>query len=343
MMGSFGTQLELVTDRQSPAGPAPAAITVAIVNNMPDAAFRATERQFCRLIEAASQGMTVNLKFFALPQAARSAAVSAHIDQYYEDYESLEDAAPDGLIVTGAKPAAARLRDDPFCEPIARLVEWAVDCAVPGIWSCMAAHVAVLHLDGIERQPLARKISGLYECRLRNRAYQIQHGLPATWTVPHSRINGLAENQLISRGYAILSKSSEAGIDVFSRKQGALQLFFQGHPEYDGDTLLREYRRDAKAFLLGETDDLPAAPAHCFDRTSVAQLTMLSQLARQTRNLSLLDNLDTLIQAQPAENSWFPVARRIYTNWLAYIACRGQGSQLAPAFSHERSLAHFAA
>jgi homoserine O-succinyltransferase len=324
MMDALGTRLGAHWDdhpyvAQKPFG---RAITVAIINNMPDPALRTTERQYCRLIETASRGMTVNLKFYAVPDMGRSATARAHIAQYYEDYQELGETPLDGVIVTGAKPSAEDLHEDPFCDPIAKLVDWAIDCSVPGIWSCLASHVAVLHLDGIQRQPLPKKMSGVFECHIRQRAYPVLHGLPGSWRVPHSRLNGLPECQLKSHGYAILSKSAEAGVDLFSRKQGALQLFFQGHPEYEELTLLREYQRDFKTYLLGETDTLPAIPMHFFNRNTTAQLLRLSRVARQTRNLGLLECVNTLVHAQAPVNQWFTGASRIYSNWLSYIACR---------------------
>ena len=45
-------------------------ITIGLVNNMPDAALEATERQFTDLIRAATPNAVVLLKLFALPEAA---------------------------------------------------------------------------------------------------------------------------------------------------------------------------------------------------------------------------------------------------------------------------------
>ena len=56
-----------------------------------------------------------------------------------------------------------------------------------------------------------------------------------------------------------------AGVDAFAKQDGSFFLFFQGHPEYDADTLLREYRRDVARFLGGERDDYPAMPHGYFD------------------------------------------------------------------------------
>src|SRR5579864_2571933 len=124
-------------------------IVVALVNNMPDAALRTTERQFRELLTAASQGRDVRLVLFALPDIARSAAASAHIAAHYRDISELWGSRVDGLIVTGTEPRVPVLDDEPYWPALTRLVGWAENHTGSTIWSCLAAHAAVLHTDGI--------------------------------------------------------------------------------------------------------------------------------------------------------------------------------------------------
>ena len=56
-----------------------APLVIGLVNNMPDLALRATERQFCALLSAASHDFVVRLKLFTLPNIPRSDATLAHI------------------------------------------------------------------------------------------------------------------------------------------------------------------------------------------------------------------------------------------------------------------------
>jgi len=295
-------------------------LTIAVINNMPDSALRGTERQFCRLLDAASPGMLVQLKFYSPPQLPRGLMARAHIALYYEDFATLEQNPPDGIIVTGAEPTARYLEDDPIWAPISRLVEWAVDCSIPGIWSCLASHVAVRYLDGIERHALPRKLSGVFNCGIQRRSYQVTHGLPASWRIPHSRMNGLLERELLTHGYAILSKSSEVGVDMFCRKQGALQLFFQGHPEYEPDALPAEYRRDFRRYLTGTRDVLPQVPRNCLPADKAAALSRLATQATRMRDPDLLSQVDAVLADLAPEHHWFTPASQIYMNWLLYLA-----------------------
>ena len=51
----------------------------------------------------------------------------------------------------------------------------------------------------------------------------------------------------------MLTRSADAGVDTFIKQRKKLFVFFQGHPEYESDTLLREYRRDMGRYFRGET------------------------------------------------------------------------------------------
>ena len=73
-------------------------------------------------------------------------------------------------------------------------------------------------------------------------------------------------------GYRLLTRSAAAGADAFVREEqgGSLFVFFQGHPEYETDTLAREYRRDVGRFLRGEREHYPAAPEGYFNDAATA-------------------------------------------------------------------------
>ncbi len=55
-------------------------------------------------------------------------------------------------------------------------------------------------------------------------------------------------------GYQILTESHDAGVELFVKERRNRLLFFQGHPEYDTQTLGREYVRDVRRYLHGERE-----------------------------------------------------------------------------------------
>src|SRR5258708_28432463 len=196
-------------------------LTIGLVNNMPDKALKSTERQFRELLESAAGGMPFALRVFSFPDLPRTIDGRRHVAEHHEPIENLWDSELDGLIVTGAAPVAAALDREPCWPTLTRLVEWAERHTRSTIWSCLAAHAAVRHLDGIERRPLAAKLSGVYECRKVD-DHPLLGVLPARWTTPHSRYNELPEAELRARGYRILSRSRAVGADVFIKRCASL-------------------------------------------------------------------------------------------------------------------------
>src|SRR5277367_4067044 len=139
-------------------------ISIGLINNMPDAALEATERQFRAVLASASDGMTVRLSLYALTDVPRAEAGKRHIEEFYSSVEELWDTHLDGLIVTGAEPRTANLIDEPYWESLARVPEWACDHTQSTIFSCLAAHAAVLQMDGIGRRKSDNKHFGVFEC-----------------------------------------------------------------------------------------------------------------------------------------------------------------------------------
>jgi homoserine O-succinyltransferase len=296
-------------------------LVIGFVNNMPDAALRATERQFHSLLAAASLNRTIRVRHFTLPSYPRSAEGSSYIEQHYEDLAALWPGGIDGLIVTGAEPRAARLSDEPYWGALTRLIDWADEHAVSTIWSCLAAHAAVLHLDGIERRRLPAKLSGVYTCATVDN-HPVVASVPALWRVPHSRYNGLSDELLIARGYQILSRSSTAGANLFIKRRSGLEIFFQGHPEYELDTLMREYRRDVARFLAGETNDYPVTPSDYFTSEAADDFAAFRERVLRNRAPGLMAGFPGPCLRDQVSNSWRAGAVRIYENWIEYLAAR---------------------
>jgi homoserine O-succinyltransferase len=301
-------------------------LTIGLVNNMPDSALKATERQFMRLVQAASGGTRVNFHCFSLSSVTRSKQAREHINHDYADIADLDRLRIDGLIVTGAEPVAANLPDEPFWNELTEIVDWARTNTCSTIWSCLAAHAAVKHLDGIDRHRLNEKCSGVYDCSKASDDW-LTRGLPATLKVSHSRYNELRENELGAKGYEILTCSDIAGVDIFARQLESRFIFFQGHPEYDASSLQREYMRDLARFLSGERDSYPNIPVGYFDAATVAELEAFEQRARAKRDPMLAAELPGLtlrpdIAAGAAANA-------IFRNWLGFL--REEAREPAPS------------
>lgn len=302
-------------------------ISVGFVNNMPDAAHEATERQFVDLIRLAAAETVVRLKLFVLPSVPRGIAARQQIESRYHDVAGLWDTALDGLIVTGTEPRAKDLKDEPYWDALAQVVDWARDNTASTIWSCLAAHAAVLHADGIERLPLADKLHGVFDCEA-VASHPMTSDAAQGLRVPHSRYNGLPERSLAASGYRILTRSPVAGVDMFARQDKSFHLFLQGHPEYQTTTLLREYRRDAMRYLRQERATYPVLPEGYFDAEATAIANAFRARAFADRGEYLIAEFPIGALQAGLESPWRSCAIGIYAKWIAYL--RGRKAERRP-------------
>jgi homoserine O-succinyltransferase len=316
--------------------PADGSIRIGLINNMPDAAFKATERQFVSLLDAASESIEIQLWLYTLPSIPRTESIVRRAASHYSSVETLWNTGHggldglDGLIVTGKDPVTADLRDEPCWEMMSQVIAWASENTHSTVWSCLAAHAAVLHTDGIRRRRSGDKQFGVFECA-RVCEHPVLDGAPLRFNTPHSRWNGVGTEELEARGYRVLARTADAGadagVDTFVKEGKSLFVFFQGHPEYESDTLLREYRRDVERYLRGETSAHPGIPRGYFDSVTERALAALRENAMSGADGELRAHLATTLKTSAIENTWSGTAARIYRNWLEQILLRKNASQ----------------
>ncbi len=302
---------------------AAAGVTVGLINNMPDSALEATERQFADLVRAGAQGIAVRLLLYSIPEVPRGEATRRGMAGRYRDVSELWDANLDGLIVTGTEPKTRNLKDEPYWQTLTRVIGWARDHTASTIWSCLAAHAAVLHTDGIERRPFREKLSGVFDCASAG-AHPITRALSLPLRIPHSRNNDLSETALKAAGYQILTRSEEAGVDMFARQERSFHLFLQGHPEYEPGSLLREYRRDVGRYLRGEREHYPAMPRGYFDPGAAALLDAFRARALAERRGDLIASFPTQALEDALVGGWRSSAVAIYAKWFEFLKGRKQ-------------------
>ncbi len=292
-------------------------MTIGLVNNMGDEALKVTERQFSDLIGASSDDIDVELRLFALKRTPRSPRALEYIRSRYEPASAAMDGELDALIITGAQPRAARLSDESYWEELIELIDWAKDHTASTILSCLAAHAAVLHLDGVERRPLKEKCTGVFSFPAqRDHSFVGKQGRARL--IPHSRYNGLSQSDLERAGYDVLTSSPEHGVDSFTKSFGSRFIFLQGHPEYDANSLAREYRRDMGRYLRRETDRGPARPKGYFTADAEAELDALELQAR--KDPSCLEDLSRIDALAPAEPQWRGASLSFFRSWINMIA-----------------------
>jgi len=306
-------------------------VTVALVNNMPDAAFVDTEDQFRRALTAGAGGARIDLRLYAIREVPRSEATAALIQERYSALEELFEEAPDALIVTGTEPLQATLPYEPYWASLARLLKWAAESVPTTLLSCLAAHASVLLFDGIERRALRVKVSGVYSGIVhrpgrpahggstRDRPVCLTHALtrflPArcwrrvieSWWTPSAilvagpLLAGCAANPCLS--YARVTPNTARSACCAST--GATCV---GTSLDVGSSLTR-------AFLMAIYPRTPRSACWLFAR--------LAADARWTR-VSCGMPFRTMKLLLGSRNSWSMASTRLYSNWLAEVGPRRQ-------------------
>jgi len=313
--------LDIEPPRNAVTGIESETVVIGLINNMPDSALEGTEAQFKGLLSAAAGDRTVRLRLASLPEVPRGPGARARIADRYWTLEQLWAQAPDAIIVTGTEPKTAVLSDEPYWQHLVELIEYADANLISSVWSCLAAHAAVLYLDGIPRRRLTVKRSGVFDQRV-VLEHALTEALGPQIRVPHSRWNNLAADALGAAGYGMLTQSVEGDADLFIKQRRSLFVFFQGHPEYEDRTLLKEYQRDIGRFISGEYPQYPPVPPGYF---SPEGLTLVEEFARRLRAGELDNPLAAFPFAALAASlkpTWMAPAAQIYKNWLGLIASR---------------------
>jgi homoserine O-succinyltransferase/O-acetyltransferase len=298
-------------------------IRIALVNNMPDAAFVDTEHQFQRAILAGGQSQPIEVGLYTMPGLSRDARVAGEIRSRYNGLDELWASNPDALIITGTEPVQTQLQYEPYWPDLSQLIQWATENVPTTLLSCLAAHASLLIFDGLERQPLPAKCSGVFEGAVEPPAGALANGLPPVVPVPHSRVNDIPEALLVDAGYSIVigSGDSGAGWSVASRVQGASTFVLcQGHLEYSTESLLREYRRDLRRFLFSRgAVAYPNIPSGYLTPSVVDRLEQLKSELSAGQDADPLARYESFPYAEieaTLTNRWEQSSAIFYRSWL---------------------------
>jgi homoserine O-succinyltransferase len=298
------------------------AIEIALVNNMPDGALLSTERQFAALLDADEFDVPIVLRRYTLPAIARRTDAVEHIREQYFPIETLFTRRPAGLIITGCEPHAVDLDSEPYWAELSSLLEWSRREIPSVVASCLAAHAALLHFDGVRRCRLPHKRTGVYTHDVQC-AEPLCAGIPARTTLPHSRHNDVPTSMLDADGYRPLIVSGEAGWAVACKEIGDhLLIVMQGHPEYEKDSLLLEFRRDVRRYVRGEMATYPDVPVGYFEASAEPILRRLRAGAMAHR----VSSFPTEALGVHIRGTWLRPARQFYANWLAELNRRVSGN-----------------
>lgn len=288
---------------------------VGLLNMMPDAALEATERQFYRLVGESNPIAQFYMHPFTLPTLPRGDKARTHVDTYYESFDAIREKGLDALIITGANVSRPNLADEVFWLPMIEVIDWAWDNVTSTLCSCLATHAVMQFRYGQTRVKQSKKIWGVFEHRVTDAQHPLVADVNTRFDVPHSRWNDVSRAQFEAAGVKVLAESAEAGVHLAVSPDGLRTVFFQGHPEYDTVSLLKEYKRDVLLAAAGTLPAFPPFPARTFDTQSQA---LLAEYVGRLRAGETLEFPETLVTPR-LDNTWHDTAEGVVGNWIGCV------------------------
>ncbi|MCW2982429.1 MAG: hypothetical protein JWO14_4156 [Solirubrobacterales bacterium] len=319
----MGVRLDGARDAGAAKHDGSARWTCAVVNNMPDAAFCATERQFVGLLAAGSGNETVAVTRYAVAGVPRGERIQARIAAEYSPLDDIFSNPPDLLVVTGSNPIEYRIEDEPYWSDLHGLLKWSSENVQAMVLSCLSAHAALAVFDGVERTTLPAKCTGVF-AQQADPIHPLVAGFYGSVVLPHSRLNAVPREAVVDAGYSVALQSDEVGWSVVTKTVGQAEVVLvQAHPEYDPSSLVREYARDVRRYAGHEQDQLPRLPLDCVTGPDWDRLRRLHRrILRGERDSALVAAFPFDEVCHRAPWPWRGAAQRLYTNLFDTISKR---------------------
>ncbi|WP_338429993.1 homoserine O-succinyltransferase [Synechococcus elongatus] len=216
------------------------ALQVVVLNLMPTKV--TTETQIARVL--ANTPLQVELTLIHTASYQPTHTDPEHLRNFYRTFDQIRDRSFDGLIVTGAPVETLPWQAVDYWSELTTILEWSREAVRSSLFICWGAQAALQHFHGIEKQTLPAKRFGVFWHHLRDRSSPLVRGHDDDFLVPVSRhTEVITEEVLAQPQLQVLAESDEAGLHLlWDASRHRTYLF--NHPEYDADTLDREYRRD---------------------------------------------------------------------------------------------------
>jgi homoserine O-succinyltransferase len=295
------------------------ALHIGLLNMMPDTALEATERQFFRLVGACNQIAQFYVHPFTIEGLERSPQGQAHIDKYYQTFAQIKQEGLDALIISGANVTHANLEKEAFWQPLTEVFDWAKQNVTSTLCSCLATHALIQYCYGIRRIHQPNKRWGVFSHQLTDRTHPLVVEINTRFDVPHSRFNDISQTAMEQVGIKVLA-TSEMGVHLAVSPDGFRIVYFQGHPEYDDISLLKEYKREVIRFFKQDREDYPPFPEHYFNPE--VQSIFFSYQRQVIAAKQQQQSLPEFPEAQVIphlDNTWRDTAKAVFNNWLGKI------------------------
>jgi homoserine O-succinyltransferase len=233
-------------------------LEILIVNLMADK--QAAERQLAQWL--GHTPLQVHLTFAAtdsymdeIAKGRKSKNTSTeHINDFYQSWSSLKHRKFDGMIITGVNALKPRVDEETIWPEVEEIMRWSKTNVLASLFLCWGAKAALKYFHGIESLRGTTKISGVYDHDIVSDKTGIAFGLPDRFRVPVSRWKSPDPDAVAACvRLEVVASAPEVGPNIIAEPvpceagEGYFpqRLYILNHPEYDADTLEKEYTRDS--------------------------------------------------------------------------------------------------
>ena len=204
-----------------------------------------TETQLSRLL--GNTPLQVELTLMHTSSHKSKNTSEDHLLAFYTTFDKVKDRYFDGLVITGAPVEMLEFEEVEYWEELCEIMEWSTTHVHSTFHICWGAQAGLYYHFGVKKKTLDKKMFGVFPHIADYKRSMLFRGFDDVFMVPHSRHTTIDREDLENiPGLKILASSPEAGVFALSTKKGR-QIFITGHPEYDAETLGREYWRDVNA------------------------------------------------------------------------------------------------
>ena len=236
-------------------------LKIVILNLMPTK--EVTETQLLRVI--GNTPLQVEVTFLRTTSHEPKNVAKSHLDAFYKTFDEIEDQYFDGMIITGAPVEHIDFEEVRYWDELVRIIKWGKHHVFSTLYICWAAQAGLYHIFGINKYPIDKKCSGIYDHKVLNKNAPIVRGFDDVFFAPHSRHTEIRlEDVEKCEKLDVLAVSDEAGVYLVASRDFK-NVFVTGHSEYDRDTLRLEYERDTAKGM-----DVPV-PANYFPNDDPTQ------------------------------------------------------------------------
>ena len=204
-----------------------------------------TETQLSRLL--GNTPLQVELTLMHTSSHKSKNTSEDHLLAFYTTFDQVKDRYFDGLVITGAPVEMMEFEEVSYWDELCEIMEWSTTHVHSTFHICWGAQAGLYYHFGVKKKTLDKKMFGVFPHIADYKRSMLFRGFDDVFMVPHSRHTTIDREDLEGiPGLKILASSPEAGVFALSTKKGR-QIFITGHPEYDAETLGKEYWRDVNA------------------------------------------------------------------------------------------------